>query len=95
MNTNQLVANSYALTASGINDAMKELQEMPQFELQAEADELASNFKGWMAAHFELTAKQLVFLNAIDSATTTLTAQACSFGKQATHLPGKRSKKHY
>jgi hypothetical protein len=86
MNTNQLVANSYPLTASGINDAMNELQQMPQFELQAEADQLASDFKGWMAAHFELNAKQLVFLNAIDAATTTLTAQACSFAL-ANRLP--------
>ncbi|MFP5080838.1 hypothetical protein [Pedobacter sp. JCM 36344] len=79
MNTDQLVANTYPLTASGINDVMKNIQEMPPFELKAEAVELAADFKGWMAAHFELTAKQLVFLNGIDETTTTLTAQACSF----------------
>ena len=79
MNTTQLVVNSFPLTASGINDVMKELQEMPRFELLAEAANLAANFKGWMAEHFQLNAKQLVFLNAIDEATTTLTAQACSF----------------
>jgi len=79
MNTTQLVVNSFPLTASGINDVMKELQEMPRFELLAEAANLAADFKGWMAEHFQLNAKQLVFLNAIDEATTTLTAQACSF----------------
>jgi hypothetical protein len=79
MNTTQLVENSFPLTASGINDVMKELQEMPRFELLAEAANLAADFKGWMAAHFQLNAKQLVFLNAIDEATTNLTAQACSF----------------
>lgn len=65
---------------------MKELQQMPEFELQAEAGQLAADFKGWMAAHFELDAKQVQFLNAIDAATTTLTAQACSFAL-ANRLP--------
>ena len=79
MNTNQQVVNNYALDASGINEVMKDLQAIPQFELQAEAAELNSNFKGWMVEHFELSAKQLTFLNGIDETTTTLTAQACSF----------------
>jgi hypothetical protein len=79
MNANQQIVNSYPLTASGINDVMKELQELPPFELKAEAALLAVNFKAWMAEHFELTAKQVGFLNAIDETTTTLTAQACSF----------------
>ena len=79
MNTTQLVVNSFPLTASGINDVMKELQELPRFELLAEAANLAADFKGWMTVHFQLNAKQLVFLNAIDEATTSLTAQACSF----------------
>jgi len=79
MNTNQQVVSSYPLTASGINEVMKDLQAMPQFELEAEAAELKSNFKGWMAGRFELSPKQLTFLNGIDETTTTLTSQACSF----------------
>jgi hypothetical protein len=86
MNTNQLVVNTYPLTATGINDVMKEIQELPEFELQAEAAQLAKNFKGWMAERFDLSAKQLVFLHGIDAATTTLTAQACSFAL-ANRLP--------
>lgn len=79
MNTNHAVVTSYPLSASGINEVMKDLQAIPQFELQAEAAKLSSNFKGWMAEHFELSSKQLTFLNAIDETTTLLTAQACSF----------------
>jgi hypothetical protein len=79
MNTNQQVVNSYPLSASGINEVMKDLQAIPQFELEAEAAKLNSNFKGWMAGHFELSPKQVAFLNGIDETTTTLTAQTCSF----------------
>lgn len=86
MNTNQMVANTYPFNANGINDAMKELQALPEFELQAEAAQLANNFKGWLSEHFELSAKQLDFLHGIDAATTTLTAQACSFAL-ANRLP--------
>lgn len=53
MNTNQQVVSSYPLTASGINEVMKDLQAIPQFELEAEAAELKSNFKGWMAERFD------------------------------------------
>jgi len=79
MMNSQLAANTTSLTGAGITKLMNELQRMPQFELEAEANKLHTNFKSWMTSNFELNAKQNNFLNRIDETTTNLIAHACSF----------------
>lgn len=43
-----------------------ELYALDDVLLQLEADAIAINFKAWMNQHFELSVKQLTFLNLID-----------------------------
>lgn len=79
MMNNQLVVDSHPFTVQGVMDLTTETQRLPEFELQATASKVAANFKGYMAETFNLSAKQLEFLNRIDETTTSLISNACSF----------------
>jgi len=50
------------LTASGVNEVMTSLYALSNDALLAEADAVGADFRAWLAEHFDLTAKQEVFI---------------------------------
>ena len=72
----------YPLTNEGVQQLLNELYELPQPELQAEADALSTDFRGWVIRHFDLTERQINYLNEMNQKTVDFTAAECSFAME-------------
>lgn len=81
-----LVETGKAFTQAGVDELLKELYQLPNFELQEEADAMAADFRQWVATRFDLKDNQQDYLKHLDDQTVKLTGNACGFAL-ANRLP--------
>ncbi|RZK77652.1 MAG: hypothetical protein EOO92_12530 [Pedobacter sp.] len=72
----------YPLTSAGVEELLAELYELPQPLLEAEADALLENFRGWVIEHFDLSEAQVIYLNQINQKTVDFMAFNSSFAME-------------
>lgn len=58
--------NKFPLTSEGVTTLTETLYQLPQQDLQDEADAVGDDFGLWIQTHFELTSTQITYLNNID-----------------------------
>ncbi len=69
----------FPFSPQGVQDLLTELYALPDPDLAIEGDAIASDFKSWIAANFDLTTEQLSYLDAMDDNATDYYGQQCSF----------------
>lgn len=69
----------FPFTTAGFNALQQQLYALTDQALLVESEHIKNNFTVWMAAHFSLSEKQLLFLNAIDERAKSLISFETSF----------------
>lgn len=70
---------NYPFTPEGVQELLQDLYQLPDAELQQEAELVQADFITWVSAHFQLDANQLAFLNGIAEPTLFLMAAQVAF----------------
>ena len=68
----------FPFTSEGAAELLDQIFSLPDPQLQAEAQSVASDFRSWVANHFFLSQSQTDFLNQIDSNFVSIAAEETS-----------------
>lgn len=60
--------NTFPFTNVGAQQLIEELYDLPQPQLQIEADAAGDDFPAWLQSHFDLSPSQVQYLEQIDQA---------------------------